>query len=75
MPWKNGLGTTTEIAIFPASADFKSEEFLWRLSSSYIADSINLSLFPGYEVTMVLLPYQGSTNAGTDFVLFLLSFI
>ena len=66
MTWKNGLGTTTEIAISPPDADFKSDEFLWRLSTSYIADSINLSLFPGYEVTMVLLPYQGHINAGIE---------
>ena len=30
MPWKNGGGTTTEIAVFPAGASL--ETFEWRFS-------------------------------------------
>jgi hypothetical protein len=32
MSWKNGLGTTREIAIHPLNSDFKTDRFLWRLS-------------------------------------------
>ncbi len=34
--WKNGLGHTDEIAIFPEGADLKSGNYLWRLSKERI---------------------------------------
>ena len=32
MPWKNGGGSTTELAIFPAGANL--DNFVWRLSTA-----------------------------------------
>ncbi|MGH8415137.1 MAG: HutD family protein, partial [Gammaproteobacteria bacterium] len=32
MPWKNGCGWTTEIAVFPADAGLTGKPFDWRVS-------------------------------------------
>lgn len=47
--WKNGLGQTSEISIYPPGKDFKTETFFWRLSKHVIDSSCNFSLFPEYE--------------------------
>jgi hypothetical protein len=36
MSWKNGLGTTKEIAIHPINSNFVNDRFLWRLSYNLI---------------------------------------
>lgn len=53
--WKNGKGKTLELAIFPTEADFRSDPFLWRLSSAQIVESGLFSKFPGYERFLTLL--------------------
>ncbi|KAI7869211.1 hypothetical protein BDF14DRAFT_1785992 [Spinellus fusiger] len=55
-PWKNGLGTTSEISIYPPEKDFKTDTFFWRLSVHQVEDNCAFSLFPGYECTTVVLP-------------------
>ncbi|KAJ3130038.1 hypothetical protein HK098_006750 [Nowakowskiella sp. JEL0407] len=60
MTWKNGLGTTSEIAIFPPHKDFQKDDFIWRLSSSEILDSCSFSVFPGYDIALLLLPEKGA---------------
>lgn len=58
MPWKNGLGITEEIVIFPD--DSSVEDFNWRVSMAYVtADSI-FSVFPGITRHMVIL--EGHMN-------------
>ncbi|MDC3955264.1 HutD/Ves family protein [Polyangium jinanense] len=47
MPWKNGLGTTTEIAVDPPGAGL--DDFAWRLSIADLAASGPFSTFPGIE--------------------------
>lgn len=47
MPWKNGQGTTTEIAAFPPGAGLDS--FTWRISIAEIAASGPFSSFPGID--------------------------
>jgi uncharacterized protein len=47
MPWKNGLGTTTEIAVEPPGAAL--HDFAWRLSIADLAASGPFSTFPGIE--------------------------
>ncbi|KAI7869567.1 hypothetical protein BDF14DRAFT_1722450 [Spinellus fusiger] len=56
--WKNGLGTTTEIAIYPTDKDFKKETFFWRLSIVETRSNSTFSIFPGYDCTMVVLPKE-----------------
>ena len=55
-PWKNGLGETLEIAIFPEGKDFKKDEFQWRFSLSEAHDTCNFSVFPGYDISVMVLP-------------------
>jgi environmental stress-induced protein Ves len=45
MPWRNGRGTTTEIALAPGIGD----RFLWRLSIADVPSSGPFSLFAGYD--------------------------
>ncbi|CEP19722.1 hypothetical protein [Parasitella parasitica] len=54
--WKNGLGTTDEIAIYPPDKDFIKDDFFWRFSTNTMHANCNFSVFPGYECTTVILP-------------------
>ena len=57
--WKNGGGSTTEIAVFPPDAGF--DEFDWRVSLATIAADGPFSAFPGVERTLVLVDGHGMT--------------
>lgn len=58
MPWKNGFGTTTEIAIDPPGADLGGR-FRWRLSIAAVQRSGPFSAFPGYERTIMVIEGRG----------------
>ena len=58
MPWKNGGGSTMEIAIEPAGASL-TDPFVWRVSSARVAASGPFSRFPGYVRSLVLLEGAG----------------
>jgi environmental stress-induced protein Ves len=58
-PWKNGGGSTTQIAVFPPDADF--EDFDWRVSLATIAGDGAFSEFPGVERTLALVDGHGMT--------------
>jgi environmental stress-induced protein Ves len=53
MPWRNGQGTTTEIATDPV-ADFR-----WRLSAAAIAQSGPFSNFAGYDRIIAVIDGDG----------------
>lgn len=57
MPWKNGGGETTEIAVSPAGAGI--EDFDWRLSMARVAGGGPFSLFPGIDRTLAVLEGDG----------------
>ena len=59
-PWKNGGGTTLEIAAEPPGAR-AGDPFAWRLSAATVVASGPFSSFPGYARTLML--YEG---AGID---------
>ena len=46
-PWKNGGGSTTEIAVWPNGAGL--DEFDWRISLATITQSGPFSFFPGID--------------------------
>ena len=52
--WKNGKGTTSQIAIFPENATIAANDFLWRLSSAEINQSDPFSHFPIYERILIV---------------------
>ena len=55
MPWRNGLGTTTEIAVEPGPAD----RFHWRLSIAEVAQSGPFSAFDGYDRVIAVVAGPG----------------
>ena len=57
MPWKNGGGETTEIAVHPAGASI--EDFGWRVSMATVASDGPFSLFPGIDRTLSVLEGEG----------------
>lgn len=61
MPWKNGGGTTTEIAIEPKEAGLAGERFLWRVSIADVASDGPFSRFDGYDRHIMLLEGAGMT--------------
>lgn len=56
-PWKNGGGTTCEIACWPPGAGL--DDFLWRASIATIAADGPFSVFPGVDRTILLLDGEG----------------
>jgi environmental stress-induced protein Ves len=56
-PWKNGGGSTTEIAIGPAAASF--DDFDWRVSMARVASDGPFSDFPGIDRTLAVVKGNG----------------
>jgi hypothetical protein len=54
MPWKNGRGATTELAIHPQGSDLNSLPFEWRVSMADVVEDGDFSPFPGYDRTLVM---------------------
>ena len=59
VPWKNGRGTTEELAIAPAGAAFERGDFAWRISKARIEAPGPFSCFPGYERILVVTAGDG----------------
>ena len=64
MPWKNGGGTTTEIAVFPEGASLS--DFDWRISSAEVAADGPFSRFEGIERRLSILEGEGLELRFTD---------
>ena len=63
-PWKNGGGSTREIAAWPPGAGLL--DFEWRLSIAGIAASGPFSVFPGIDRTIMLLAGDGVQLRSAD---------
>lgn len=59
MPWKNGGGVTTEIAVFPPDAEL--DDFHWRVSTARVEQDGPFSIFPGMDRSLCLLDGFGIT--------------
>ena len=57
MPWKNGGGVTTEIAVSPDWAVL--DDFDWRVSTALVASDGPFSAFPGIDRTLTILEGEG----------------
>lgn len=57
MPWKNGGGTTLQLAISPKGAGL--EDFAWRISSAQVAVDGAFSSFPGVDRSLAVLAGNG----------------
>lgn len=64
MPWKNGGGTTTEIAVAPDGASLN--DFDWRISMAHVGQDGPFSSFPGIDRTLSVLNGAGITLAFGD---------
>lgn len=56
IPWKNGLGHTTELAISDGGT---LDNFDWRLSIASVVNDGNFSNFAGYQRNLVLIEGEG----------------
>ena len=63
-PWKNGLGTTREIAVHPSGAS--GDDFLWRVSIAEVDSAAPFSSFPGIDRHIALLDGAGFTMTLDD---------
>ncbi|TQI75927.1 hypothetical protein FHT98_3716 [Bosea sp. AK1] len=64
MPWKNGGGTTTEIAVSPEGAALG--DFDWRISMANVGADGPFSSFPGIDRTLSVLTGNGIRLAFGD---------
>lgn len=66
MPWKNGGGSTTELAIFPETASI--DNFVWRLSTATVSQAGPFSHFAQIDRSLAILNGAGlvlKTDAGS----------
>ncbi|OJG00144.1 hypothetical protein AX760_00870 [Pararhizobium antarcticum] len=64
MPWKNGGGFTTEVAVFPEESDLAG--FDWRISMAVVSMDGPFSTFPDIDRTLLLLEGKGMDLAIGD---------
>lgn len=57
MPWKNGAGSTTELAIFPPGASVN--DFVWRLSRAEVKQAGAFSHFAQIDRSLAILSGEG----------------
>jgi environmental stress-induced protein Ves len=57
VPWKNGGGTTAEVAAFPDGSSF--DTFGWRLSMADVASDGPFSVFLGVDRTLIVVEGAG----------------
>src|SRR5690348_4167646 len=57
MPWKNGQGFTTELAVHPEGSSL--DGFDWRISMADVISDGDFSLYPGYDRTLMLATGRG----------------
>lgn len=57
MPWKNGGGSTVELAISPVGAGL--EDFAWRISTAQVAVDGAFSSFPDIDRSLAVLAGNG----------------
>jgi hypothetical protein len=62
MPWKNGGGQTTEIAVYPSGST--QADFDWRVSIADVAADAPFSAFAGVDRTLALLSGAGMRLTG-----------
>jgi|TARA_R110002096_G_scaffold416576_2_gene619327 uncharacterized protein len=64
MPWKNGLGTTTELAICRHKVPTGDSPFLWRISIAGVSEDGPFSIFPNVDRNLMLISGNGITLDG-----------
>ena len=66
MPWKNGLGMTTEIAVEPHGSERDDSPFLWQISIAGVQENGPFSHFLNIDRHLMLLEGNGITLDGGE---------
>ncbi len=53
-PWKNGRGSTEELAVWPEGSSFDRGDFDWRISKASVDRPGPFSSFPGFDRLLVV---------------------
>ena len=64
VPWKNGMGCTRELAVYPMGASM--EDFVWRVSVAEVDSAAPFSAFDGVDRYIALLEGAGFTMTLDD---------
>lgn len=72
--WKNGAGSTTQLAVHPAGASL-AHGFTWRISIAYVTSDGPFSTFPGLDRHLVVVEGEGMRLALTVSELVLAPFV
>jgi hypothetical protein len=64
VPWKNGMGRTRELAVYPAGASM--DDFIWRASVAEVDSAAPFSSFEGIDRHIALLEGAGFTMTLDD---------
>lgn len=67
MPWKNGKGLTSQIALGPEGSSFP-DNFLWRISSAQVNGNDPFSNFIGCDRLLTVTQGAGLSLNGSDLV-------
>ncbi len=60
VPWKNGLGTTQQLASDPTVSDYsKSVDFQWRISIADMVENTDFSIFPSVDRVLTVIDGMG----------------
>lgn len=59
LPWKNGRGFTSELALWPPTATLARGDFAWRISKAAVDEPGPFSAFPGFERILVVTEGEG----------------
>ncbi|WP_042701915.1 HutD family protein [Azospirillum sp. B506] len=59
VPWKNGGGVTTELAVEPAADGRPDGRFVWRVSIADVVEPGPFSAFPGYDRLIAVVEGDG----------------
>jgi environmental stress-induced protein Ves len=62
MPWRNGGGSTTEMAVFPEGASM--DDFVWRLSAALVNHDGPFSIFTHIDRSLAVLNGAGLSLTG-----------
>ena len=66
MPWKNGGGSTTEIAIYPEGSGISGSGFMWRVSIAEVVADGPFSRFPGIDRHIMTIAGHGMMLEARD---------
>lgn len=64
VPWKNGMGRTRELAVYPPGAGM--DDFVWRASVAEVDSAAPFSSFEGIDRHIALLDGEGFTMTLDD---------